>query len=35
MDQMNVELDACEEFCDTQHQEKFCLLHLIRLFGAF
>ena len=35
MDQMNVELDACEDFCHTRHQEKFCLLHLIRLFGAF
>ena len=35
MDQMNVELDACEDFCDTRHQEKFRFLHLIRLFGAF
>ena len=35
MDQMNVELDACEDFCVSRHLVKFILLHLIRLFIAF
>ena len=33
MDQMNVELDACEVFCDTRHQKKILFVALDTLIS--